>query len=68
MNSYEKAKILKDRHIEVIIEWGGTDLFTQASNISLEGVVEFLEIMKLDSKKEINKLLTDLIGKEYEKN
>lgn len=67
MHNFEKAKILKDRHVKITIEWGGTDLFTHCSDMSLEGVVEFLDILKLDNAYEVNRRLTDLIKKENDK-
>ena len=68
MHNFDKAKILKERHINITIEWGGTDMFTNISSMSLEGVVEFLRIMSLDDPKKIEPLLSYLIEQEYEKN
>lgn len=68
LHNFDKAKLLQDRHIKIVIEWGGTDLFTNASDMSLEGVVEFLRIFSLDDKVMINELLSLLIQDEYEKN
>lgn len=67
MHNFDKAKILKDNHINITIEWGGTDLFTNASDMSMEGVVEFLRIMSLDDEKMIDPLLKGLINDEYGK-
>lgn len=67
MHNYDKAKILQNKHINIVIEWGGTDIFTDISNMSLDGVVEFLRIMSLNDNEEINSALTNLIKKEYEK-
>ena len=67
LHNFDKAKLLKDRHIKINIEWGGTEYFTNISEMSIEGVVEFLRIMSLDDKQMINELLTILIDSEYEK-
>lgn len=68
MHYYDKAKMLKDRHIDIVIEWGGTDMFSNVSAMSLGGVVEFLKIMSGNDKEKINDALTKLIQKEYETN
>jgi len=68
MHNFDKAKILKDRHIKIVIEWGGTDMFSNVSDISLEGVVEFIKILSLNDNTKINNSLTKLIENEYEKN
>ena len=67
MHNYDKAKILEKRHIKIAIEWGGTDLFTNISNMSNDGVVEFLRIMSLNDPAMIDGLLTALIQEEYGK-
>ena len=67
LHNFDKAKLLEDRHIKIVIEWGGTDLFSNVSDMSISGVVEFLRIMSLDDKKMIDPLLTALIQEEYEK-
>lgn len=67
MHNFDKAKILQDRHIKIIIEWGGVkDIFTSMSAMSLPGVVSFLDIISLDDEKEINDGLTHLIQNEDE--
>ena len=67
MHNYDKAKILKDRHIRIVIEWGGTDLFTNMSDMTIEGVGELLDILILDNESEINSRLTLLVKKEDER-
>ena len=67
MHNFDKAKLLKDRHINISIEWGGTDLFTDVSNMSIEGVVKFLEIMERNDEREINSYLDVLIQSEYDR-
>lgn len=60
-----KAQLLKKRHISIVIEWGGVEnMFINCSDMSEEGVIEFLEIMNLNSEKEINERLTKLISDE----
>ena len=66
MNNYEKSKLLKDRHIKINIEWGGTEHFTHVSDMSFEGVAEFIRIMNLDNEVMMQSLLTALIQNEYE--
>lgn len=66
LHNFEKAKILKERHVNISIEWGGTEHFTDISNMSLEGVVRFLEIMQMDTEKDINSYLDVLIQTEYD--
>lgn len=67
LHNFDKAVLLKERHINVSIEWGGTEYFTNSSDMSIEGVVEFLRIMAFDDKKMMDELLTALIQSEYEK-
>ncbi len=67
MTNKERAKLLFDRHLKFIIEWGGTDDFTNCSDMSIEGMAELLKIMRLTDKKEINKRLDKLVGGEYDK-
>jgi len=68
MTYLEKAKLIKKRHLSVIIEWGGVpDMFINCSDMSEEGLVEFFEVMNLNNKEEINKRLTNLISKENDK-
>ena len=66
LHNFEKAKLLKKRHINIAIEWGGTDMFTDVSNMSIEGVVRFLEIIEMDSEKDINSYLDVLVQDEYD--
>jgi hypothetical protein len=67
MHNFDKAKILQDRHIFITIEWGGTEYFSHCSDMSIEGVVELLDILKETDAKTINNRLTSLIQKEDEK-
>ena len=65
MTNKEKAKLLKNRHLWIVIEWGGVkDMFSNMSNMSINGTAEFLEIMSLNDEKEINNRLTSLVLKE----
>ena len=68
MNNKEKAQLLYDRHIKVIIEWGGTDFFTNCSDMSIDGVEKLLDIMenRFDDEN-INNEITNLIKEENEK-
>jgi hypothetical protein len=67
MTNKEKAQLLIKRHIPIVIEWGGTDEFVHASNMTQEGIAEFLEIMALKNEEEINYRLTELVQKEDDK-
>ena len=67
MTNKDKSKLLYDRHIKFVIEWGGTDLFTNASDMSIEGMTELLDILKLKTETEINDKLTALVQKEHDK-
>lgn len=68
MHNFEKAKILKNRHVQIVIEWGGVkNMFSHCSNMSIEGVVDFLGIMQLDNEDKINEKLTALIQSENDK-
>ena len=64
MTNKEKATLFKNRHLSIIIEWGGVEnMFTNCSDISEEGIVEFLEIMDLDNEKEVNNKFGDEVEK-----
>jgi hypothetical protein len=67
MTNKEKAELLYNRHLKFVIEWGGTNLFTNASDMSVEGVASLLDIMTLDNREEINQKLTKLVQNEYER-
>lgn len=69
MHDYDKAKIIRDKHIAVHIEWGGVDgMFTHASDLSMEGLVDFVRILQYNDEREIRNYLEVLIDKEYERN
>lgn len=67
MKDLEKAKLLHDRHIKFTIEWGGTDLFTNCSDMSVDGMEEFIKILRIKDKDKFNQELTDLIQREYDR-
>jgi hypothetical protein len=68
MTNKEKAQLLLDRHLKLIIEWGGvSDMFTNCSDMTIEGVAELLDILQLNDKEEINSRLSILIEKENER-
>ena len=68
MTIEDKAKILYDRHVKVIIEWGGTDLFTNCSDMSIEGMIKlFMLIKKENNIKNFNKILTEIVAEEDRK-
>lgn len=67
MTNKEKVKLLYDRHLKFIIEWGGvSDMFTNCSDMTINGMTELLEILQLNDKNEINNRLNILIEKENE--
>lgn len=65
MTNKDKANLLSKRHLKIIIEWGGTDLFTNCSDMSDDGVEELLSILSNDSENDIHEKITSLISKEY---
>ena len=68
MTNKEKAKLLLSRHLSIVISWGGVPgMFENCSDVSQEGLEEFFEIMDSPTKSTADKLLTDLIGDEYER-
>ena len=67
MKNIDKANLLEKRHIKVLIEWGGTDLFINCSDMTTDGVTELLDILQLNKRDEINQKITDLVQKEHER-
>ena len=65
MTIEDKAKILYDRHIKIIIEWGGTEFFTDFSNMSIEGMIKTLMLVKReDNIDNFNKILSEIVAEE----
>ena len=68
MNYKDKAKLLRDRHLQIAIEWGRVkNMFSNMSDMSNAGVAEFLEILNGNNEDEIQNKLTVLIQKEHDK-
>jgi len=69
MTNKDKAILLRKRHLNFTIEWGGVkNIFLNVSSMSIEGVEELLDILSLNNGKKINSRITILVQKEYDKN
>lgn len=66
MNRTDFARLLRNRHIKIAIEWGGTDLFTNISNMSDEGVAALLGLLN-KSEEKVHKGLSAIVDEEYSK-
>lgn len=65
MKNKDKVDLLYDRHIKILIEWGGIPgMCENVSTMSREGATELLDLLRSNDKDKINKVLTDIVTKE----